>query len=80
MDAALAGDAGCADAYSRNSGLLLAMAEEKTYTQPTLNPHVKSIIEVDGYQFIDLNSNGTLAPTRTGDWMLTPARQTWSGR
>lgn len=36
-----------------------AMAEEKTYTQPTLNPHVKSIIEVDGYQFIDLNSNGT---------------------
>ena len=35
-----------------------AMAEEKTYTQPTLNPHVKSIIEVDGYQFIDLNSTG----------------------
>lgn len=28
--------------------------------QPTLNPHVKSIIEVDGYQFIDLNANGTL--------------------
>lgn len=45
-----------------------AMAEEKTYTQPTLNPHVKSIIEVDGYQFIDLNSNGTLDPYE--DWRL----------
>ncbi len=28
--------------------------------QPVLNPHVKSIIEADGYQFIDLNGNGTL--------------------
>ncbi len=37
-----------------------AMAEETTYEQPVLNPRVKSIIEVDGYQFIDLNSNGTL--------------------
>ena len=37
-----------------------AMAEETKYEQPVLNPHVKSIIEVDGYQFIDLNSNGTL--------------------
>ena len=45
-----------------------AMAEEKTYTQPTLNPHVKSIIEVDGYQYIDLNSNGTLDPYE--DWRL----------
>lgn len=46
---------------SRNGG-------GKTYTQPTLNPHVKSIIEVDGYQFIDLNSNGTLDPYE--DWRL----------
>ncbi len=37
-----------------------AVAEEKTYEQPVLNPHVKSIIEADGYQFIDLNGNGTL--------------------
>lgn len=35
-------------------------AEEAAYEQPTLNPHVKSIIEADGYQFIDLNSNGEL--------------------
>lgn len=33
---------------------------EQAYEQPVLNPHVKSIIEVDGYQFIDLNSNGEL--------------------
>ena len=35
-------------------------AQEERYQQPTLNPHVKSIMEVDGYQFIDLNSNGEL--------------------
>ncbi len=29
---------------------------------------MKSIIEVDGYQFIDLNSNGTLDPYE--DWRL----------
>ena len=40
----------------------LAFAEEATatYEQPTLTPHSKSVIEVDGYQFIDLNGNGTL--------------------
>ncbi len=37
-----------------------AFAQEERYQQPTLNPHVKSIMEVDGYQFIDLNSNGEL--------------------
>ena len=37
-----------------------AFAQEERYQQPTLNPRVKSIIEVDGYQFIDLNSNGEL--------------------
>ena len=35
-------------------------AEGENYEQPELNPHSKSIIEVDGYQFIDLNGNGTL--------------------
>lgn len=45
-----------------------AKAETATYEQPTLNPHVKSIIEVDGYQFIDLNSNGTLDVYE--DWRL----------
>lgn len=38
----------------------ISFAEGETYTQPTLNPHSKSILEVDGYQFIDLNGNGTL--------------------
>ncbi|MDO5422221.1 MAG: glycoside hydrolase family 3 N-terminal domain-containing protein [Eubacteriales bacterium] len=37
-----------------------AFAEGTAYEQPVLNPHVKSILEVDGYQFIDLNSNGEL--------------------
>ena len=35
-------------------------AEGESYEQPELNPHSKSIIEVDGYQFIDLNGNGAL--------------------
>ena len=35
-------------------------AEGESYEQPELNPHSKSIIEVDGYQFIDLNGNGEL--------------------
>ena len=37
-----------------------AFAEETKYEQPTLAPRIKSIIEADGYQFIDLNSNGEL--------------------
>ncbi len=37
-----------------------SFAEGETYTQPTLNPHSKSVLEVDGYQFIDLNGNGEL--------------------
>lgn len=37
-----------------------AFTQEERYQQPTLNPHVKSVMEVDGYQFIDLNSNGEL--------------------
>lgn len=43
-----------------------AFAED--YEQPTLNPHVKNIIEQDGYQFIDLNGNGTLDVYE--DWRL----------
>lgn len=37
-----------------------AFAAEEEYEQPVLAPHTKSIIEADGYQFIDLNSNGEL--------------------
>ncbi len=45
------------------TGMMLpasAFAAEESYQQPALNPHVKSIIEADGYQFIDLNGNGEL--------------------
>ena len=45
-----------------------AFAEETSYEQPVLNPKVKTIIEADGYQFIDLNSNGTLDVYE--DWRL----------
>lgn len=46
-----------------------AFAEEaKAFEQPALNPRVKSIIEAEGYQFIDLNGNGTLDVYE--DWRL----------
>ena len=45
-----------------------AFAETTAYEQPVLNPHVKSIIEADGYQFIDLNANGALDAYE--DWRL----------
>ena len=45
-----------------------AFAEETKPEQPVLNPHVKKIIEKDGYQFIDLNDNGELDVYE--DWRL----------
>ncbi len=45
-----------------------AMAEE-TLQQPELVARVKNIIEVDGYQFKDLNDNGELDPYE--DWRLS---------
>ena len=45
-----------------------AMAEE-SLQQPELVARVKNIIEVDGYQFKDLNNNGTLDPYE--DWRLS---------
>ncbi len=45
-----------------------ALAEESKIEQPVLNPRVKSIIEADGYQFIDLNGNGSLDVYE--DWRL----------
>ncbi len=45
-----------------------ALAEAQRYEQPALNPHVKSIIEADGYQFVDLNGNGELDVYE--DWRL----------
>lgn len=47
----------------------LALAEEPL-EQPVLGARVKEIIEVDGYQFRDLNDNGELDPYE--DWRLTP--------
>ncbi len=50
----------CAAAMAGSLLSAAAFAEGETYEQPLLNPHLKSIIEVDGYQFIDLNGNGSL--------------------
>ena len=47
----------------------VALAEEAT-VQPELVARVKNIIEVDGYQFKDMNDNGTLDPYE--DWRLPP--------
>lgn len=47
----------------------VALAEEVP-VQPELVARVKNIIEVDGYQFKDLNDNGALDPYE--DWRLTP--------
>ncbi len=49
-------------------GVLPAVAED-TPVQPELVARVKDIIEVDGYQFKDLNDNGELDPYE--DWRLT---------
>ncbi|MDR0928629.1 MAG: hypothetical protein LBM74_02825, partial [Oscillospiraceae bacterium] len=46
----------------------LASAEGEAYAQPILTPRVKALIEADGYQFIDLNSNGALDVYE--DWRL----------
>ena len=51
------------------TGILPAFAEE-TPVQPVLEARVKEIIEVDGYQFKDLNDNGELDPYE--DWRLSP--------
>lgn len=45
-----------------------ALAESAKLKQPALNPRVKTLIEADGYQFIDLNGNGALDAYE--DWRL----------
>ena len=50
-------------------GVMPARAEE-TPVQPALQARVKEIIEVDGYQFKDLNDNGALDAYE--DWRLSP--------
>ena len=49
-------------------GVLPASAEEAP-VQPELAARVKNIIDVDGYQFKDLNDNGELDPYE--DWRLS---------
>ena len=49
-------------------GMMSFAAAEETKEQPVLNPRVKTIIEADGYQFIDLNGNSELDPYE--DWRL----------
>ena len=46
-----------------------AAVAETEYVQPVLGARVKEIIEVDGYQFKDLNANGELDPYE--DWRLS---------
>lgn len=50
-------------------GVMPVHAEE-TPVQPELKARVKGIIEVDGYQFKDLNDNGVLDAYE--DWRLSP--------
>ena len=50
-------------------GVLPVIAEDAAYEQPELAAREKEIIEVDGYQFKDLNDNGELDPYE--DWRLT---------
>ena len=50
-------------------GVMPARAEEAPM-QPALQARVKEIIEVDGYQFKDLNDNGELDAYE--DWRLSP--------
>ena len=50
-------------------GVMPVHAEE-TLVQPELKARVKEIIEVDGYQFKDLNDNGVLDAYE--DWRLSP--------
>lgn len=45
-----------------------ALAVGTKLEQPVFNPRVKSVIEAEGYRFIDLNGNGALDPYE--DWRL----------
>ena len=55
----------------------ISFAEGEAYTQPTLNPHSKSVLEVDGYQFIDLTTTASWMFMRIGGRMPRRARLTW---
>ena len=50
----------CAAAMAVAALAACAVADDAKLEQPALSPRVKTIIEKDGYQFIDLNSTGEL--------------------
>ena len=52
----------------------LALGEEAAYEQPELVADSVEIIDVDGYQFKDLNKNGALDPYE--DWRLSAEERT----
>ena len=52
----------------------LALGEEAAYEQPELAADSVEIIDVDGYQFKDLNKNGALDPYE--DWRLSAEERT----
>jgi beta-glucosidase len=50
--------------------LLGSCAEKSSFVQPTLGTRSAPLLEVDGFQFKDLNKNGTL--DKYEDWRLSP--------
>ncbi|MEQ9375101.1 MAG: glycoside hydrolase family 3 N-terminal domain-containing protein [Imperialibacter sp.] len=50
--------------------LLASCTEKSSFVQPTLGTRSAQLIDVDGFQFKDLNKNGTL--DKYEDWRLTP--------
>lgn len=61
-------------AVAMGMSVMPAAQAEKAAVQPELAARVKNIIEVDGYQFKDLNDNGELDPYE--DWRLSAEERT----
>lgn len=61
-------------AVAMGMSVMPAVQAEEAVVQPELVAKVKNIIEVDGYQFKDLNDNGELDPYE--DWRLSAEERT----
>lgn len=61
-------------AAAMGMSVMPAAQAEEAAVQPELAARVKNIIEVDGYQFKDLNDNGELDPYE--DWRLSAEERT----
>lgn len=61
-------------AVAMGMSVMPAAQAEEAAVQPELAARVKNIIEVDGYQFKDLNDNGELDPYE--DWRLSAEERT----